>query len=349
MLGLNIKKALLVWVLSLPTPVLRLLSGGTAVYQGGRTLDPRLQFLAAMARRGPQRSLESTDTARQAIRQGVQNLKPRSEPGVTAEPYSIAGPAGEIPCRLYRPGRQDPAAPVMVYAHFGWGVVGDLESCDSFCQILARVSRGPVLSVDYRLAPEHKYPAGRDDVFAAFLHARDHAEDFGAPKGKAAIGGDSIGGAFAAALCQHLRDTGEPQPELQLLIYPVTDMASETASMTTYAGAYPIDEGSIPWFAGHYLGADDNPTDPGASPLRAKSFNGLAPAIVATAGFDPLVDQGQAYARALREAGVRTTYRCYDSLAHAFVAYTGVSPAADAACREIAGLARSAYEGPADG
>ena len=119
--------------------------------------------------------------------------------------------------------------------------------------------------------------------------------------------------------------------------------------MTTYAGAYPIDEGSIPWFAGHYLGADDNPTDPGASPLRAKSFNGLAPAIVATAGFDPLVDQGQAYARALREAGVRTTYRCYDSLAHAFVAYTGVSPAADAACREIAGLARSAYEGPADG
>ena len=210
MSGINIRKFALDRMLSLPTPVLRLFCGGASAYQGGRTLDARLQFLSVMARRGAQTEMDTPEAAREAVDLAVRRLKPRPEPGVRTESYSVAGPGGMIPCRLYRPRDQDPAAPVMVFAHCGGGVVGDLETCDAFCQILARISRGPVLSVDYRLAPEHKFQAGLEDVLAAFRHARDHAADFGAPEGQAAIGGDSAGGNFAAVICQRLKASGAP-------------------------------------------------------------------------------------------------------------------------------------------
>jgi acetyl esterase/lipase len=211
--------------------------------------------------------------------------------------------------------------------------------------MLAKAMRGPVLSVDYRLAPEHRFPAGLDDVMAAYRWARDHAARFGAPPDRAAIGGDSIGGEFAAVICQELRRLGEPQPALQLLLYPAVDAASETPSMTDYADAYPLSREIIAWFVGHYVGPDADLADPRLSPARTLDFSGLAPALIATAGFDPLVDQGEAYARRLLAAGGAVTYRCYDSLVHGFAAYTGAVPAADAACREIAGLAREMIEG----
>jgi acetyl esterase/lipase len=226
----------------------------------------------------------------------------------------------------------------------GGGVIGDLETSEAFCAILAGALRAPVISVDYRLAPEHRFPAGLDDVMAAYRSVRDNAARFGAPAGAAAIGGDSVGGNFAAVICQRLRDAGEPQPALQLLIYPAVDMASETPSMSLYANAFPLSRATMDWFMGHYLGPQDDPADPRLSPIRAKDLAGLAPAVVVTAGFDPLVDQGEAYARALRTAGSPVTYRCYDSLAHAFTSFTGAVPAADAACREIAALAREALE-----
>ncbi|HEX4712476.1 alpha/beta hydrolase, partial [Phenylobacterium sp.] len=258
---------------------------------------------------------------------------------------AIPGPAGEIPARIYRPKVQDPEAPLMVFAHMGGGVIGDLEICHAFCTILARAGRGPVLSVDYRLAPEHRFPAGLEDVLAAYRYGRDNAERFGAPLAQAAIGGDSMGGNFAAIACQELKRAGEPQPVLQLLIYPCVDVACESASMTTYADAFPLNRATMDWFMGHYMGPGDSPADPRLSPLRAKDLSGLAPAIVVTAGFDPLLDEGEAYARRLKEAGVPTVYRCYDGLAHGFTAFTGAVPCADVACREVAGLVRVGFEG----
>jgi acetyl esterase/lipase len=233
----------------------------------------------------------------------------------------------------------------MIYAHMGGGVIGGLETCHVFCTILASCARCPVLSVDYRLAPEHRFPAGLEDVLAAYRWGRDNAERFGSPAGKAAVGGDSMGGGFAAAVCQELRAAGEPQPELQLLIYPWVDVACESASMTIYADSYPLTRSLLAWFAGHYIGPQDNPDDPRLSPLEAKDFSGLAPAVVVTAGFDPLVDQGEAYARKLKAAGGHVIYRCYDALSHAFTAMTGAVPCADVACREIAGLVREGFEG----
>lgn len=332
-------------LLSLPSPLLRLLSGGGVVYRGGRTLDPRLQFLAAGSARGPAMSTLSPEEARRARAQGLVALSGPPEPGVRTEALTIPNGAGVIPARLYRPDGQDPAAPLMVFAHFGGGVIGDLETCDAFCGILAKIARCPVLSVEYRLAPEHRFPAGLEDVLAAYRWGRDNAARFGAPVGRAAIGGDSMGGNFAAIVAQELKRKGEAQPDLQLLIYPCTDVASETASMTTYAESFPLSRATMDWFMGHYMGPEANPADPRLSPVRATDLSGLAPAVVITAGFDPLVDQGEAYAKRLKEAGVPTVYRCYDSLAHGFTAFTGVVPCAEVACREIAGLVREGLEG----
>ena len=331
-------------ILSLPTPALRMLAGGGVVFQGGRTLDPRMQYLAHAARR-TQGGAFTPELLRTAAAEALRLVAGGAELGVRYEPLTIEGAQGPIPARAYRPVAQDPAAPVLVYAHFGGGVIGDLETCHVFCTILARIARCAVVSVDYRLAPEHRFPAGVDDVGAAYRWVLGKAESFGAPAGRAAIGGDSMGGAFAAVVCQDLKRAGEPQPVLQLLIYPCVDLASETSSMTIYANAYPLPTGLMQWFAAQYLGPDGDPTDPRASPIRAEDPSGLAPAIVITAGFDPLVDQGEAYARRLRDAGVPIVYRCYDSLAHAFTAFTGAVPAADVACREIAGLVREGFEG----
>jgi len=325
-------------LLSLPAPILRLMAGGGVVYKGGRTLDPRLQFLAVQARKGPPVESQTPEEARRGETTAIAALTGDLEPGVRSEAVN----AGATPARLYRPADQDPTAPLMVWAHMGGGVIGSLETSHCFCVLLARITRAPVLSVDYRLAPEHRFPAGLDDVLAAYRWARDQAAGYGA--NGVAIGGDSMGGNFAAIVCQELKRADEPQPALQLLVYPCTDAASETPSMTTYADAFPLTSGMMAWFMGHYLGPDDDPASVRLSPLREKDLTGLAPAVIATAGFDPLVDQGEAYARALNAAGVTVRYRCYDSLSHAFAAFTGAIPAADAACREIAGLVRGLYE-----
>lgn len=345
MANASVQRLILKTLLSLPAPILRLMSGGGVVFQGGRTLDPKLQFLAAAGARAPGMHTLSPAEARAASAQGLAMMAGKPEPGVAVSSLTIEGPDGPIPARAYRPQNQDPDAPLMVYAHFGGGVIGDLETCDVFCRILARIARCAVLSVDYRLAPEHRFPAGLEDVLAAYRWARANSSDFGAPAGSVAIGGDSMGGNFAAVVAQEMARTREPQPALQLLIYPAVDVASETHSMTTYAEAYPLSRATMEWFMGHYMGPDADPADPRLSPIQEKELAGLAPAVVVTAGFDPLVDQGEAYAVALKAAGVPVVYRCYDKLAHGFTAFTGAVPCADVACREIAGLVREGFEG----
>ena len=334
------------FMLSLPKPVLRMMSGAVPSHLGGRTLDPRLQFIAAMAQRNRTGGGPATPEAiRKMFSDGVAMMKPPPEPGVSTALLSIEGPAGPIPCRLYRPGDQDPDMPLIVYAHMGGGVIGDLDTCDAFCSMLSAIVRCPVISVDYRLAPEHRFPAGLEDVLAAYRYARDNAGAFGAPKGKASIGGNSMGGNFTAAICHILKVAGEPQPCLQIAIFPAVDVVNDTQSYNTYADVFPLTRDTMNWFVANYLGADANPADPRVSPLLADSLEDLAPAIVVTAGFDVLHDQGEAYAKALKAAGVPTVYRSYDCLFHGFTAYTGVSPAADTACREIAGLVREGLKG----
>lgn len=331
-------------MMKLPPGLLVKMSGGRPVQLGGRTLDPHFQFLAHGASKQPPMSSLSPQDARAASAAGLAMLDAPLPADVTAEDDTIPLADRNVPIRVYRPAGQDPNMPLMVFYHFGGGVIGDLETCHAFCGLLASVCKGPVISVDYRLAPEHKWPAGLDDAVEAYEWALKHAEDFDAPPGMAAIGGDSMGGNFAAIVAQDMKRDHKPQPVLQLLIYPATDVQSETASMRVYGETYPLSKDTMDWFMEQYVPEGADPNDPRLSPLHETNLETLAPAIVITAGFDPLVDQGKAYADRLNDAGVDTQYRCYDHLGHGFTAFMGASPAAAKACREIAHLVKDALK-----
>jgi acetyl esterase len=317
-------------LMRLPPAVLRLLAGGGVVYQGGRTLDAGFQFLAARTRSAPPLATMTPEEARRSLAQAI--ALSAGDPARGVKTTAFGG--GPIPLRAYRPERQDAGVPALVFAHGGGGVLGDLDSVDAFCSQLAAATRGPVVSADYRLAPEDRFPAGLEDFAAAFAFVRDNAARLGAPAGLAAIGGDSLGATFAAAVCQQLKRDRAIQPELQLLLYPLLDATAEHGSMATYADAFGLSRASMDWCLGHYLDPADDPADPRVSPGRASDLSGLAPAIIVAAGFDPLVDQGLSYARRLRDAGVQVDYRVHDSLVHGFAAYAGIIPAAKAACDE---------------
>ena len=330
--------------LALPTPILRALSGGAAVVRGGHTLDPRFQFLFHFAPASFSGEPGPVEEERANAARGAVLVAGDADESVWTEEFSIDGPEADLlPIRAYRPARVDPQAPLMVYAHGGGGVVGDLAISHAACSVIAAATRATVLSVDYRLAPEYRFPAGLDDFAAAWRWACDNPGRFGACPGAAAVGGDSRGANFAAVLCHEIKRTGGPQPALQLLIYPPVDMASNTDSMALYGNEVFASRARAKWAQDHYLGVDADPADRRLSPLRNPDFSGLAPAVVATAGFDVLVDQGEAYARALKAAGVEVTYRCYDALPHGFIAF-GVVPTAQAALRQIATLVRAAYD-----
>ena len=341
---MSLQSILVKTFLKLPPRWLVKISGGNPVSIGGRTLDPYLQFIAHGAAKQPPMSSLDPVAARAVSAQGLVMLGGPIEAGVKIEDLTLSAKNRQIPARLYRPKAQNPETPIMVYLHMGGGVIGDLEICHVFCSILAKVTGGPILSVDYRLAPEHKFPAGLEDCICAYEWALGNAEKYGAPAGRAAIGGDSMGGNFTAIITQEMKRVHKPLPELQLMIYPATDIKSNLPSRELYGETYPLSTQTMDWFMGHYLPAGQDAEDVRVSPAYEASLEGLPPAIIVTAGFDPLCDEGEAYAKRLEAAGVKTRFKCYDSLAHGFTAFTAVTPVADAACREIARFVADTYQ-----
>jgi acetyl esterase/lipase len=332
-------------MMALPTPVIDKIAGGGNGEQGGPVLDARVRLLANIAGRAPPIRTLGVENARRTSNDAMVLLGGRPERGVRAEAITIEGPAGPIALRAYRPKDQDPKAPVLVFAHGGGGVIGNLDTGDSLCRLLAKIARCAVLSVDYRLAPEHPFPAGLEDVLTAYRWTRTHTERFGAPPERLAIGGDSMGGNLAAVVAQTLKREGEPQPVVQVLIYPAVDMVGDYPSLTTHADAYPMDRPTMAWFLAQYLGQGADRAGPRCSPILAPDLTGLAPAVIATAGFDPLRDQGEAYADRLTAAGVAVSRRRYDTLPHGFANFIGAVPAARLACHDIAGRLKTAFEG----
>lgn len=313
----------------LPERASRLLSGGRSITIDGNTLDPALQvMLAAQRLTGLDGLVVADDVAatRTASRELTDAL---DEPGIrVAEiaPVSIPGPAGVLPARHYRPPHPPgppgggPPAPLLVFFHGGGFVFGDLESHDSACRMICRGAGVHVLAVDYRLAPEHKAPAAADDAYAAYRWARSHAEELGADPTRVAVGGDSAGGLLAAVVTRLARAAGDPLPALQWLIYPATDLRGGTRSRTLLADGFLLTKHDMDWFRQQYVdGSDLDVTDPLVSPLLAEDLSGLSPALVVTAGFDPLRDEGDLYAGRLRDAGVSVDHRRMDSMIHAFL------------------------------
>jgi acetyl esterase len=262
-----------------------------------------------------------------AGRAAVDKLSEDSEappPEVAAvDDGGFASPDGEIHFRRYRPlGAAAGVLPTLIYYHGGGFVIGNIETHDSTCRRLANKSRCQVISIDYRLAPEHPFPAPIEDGLASFRHVRDNAVSFGADPTRIAVGGDSAGGAMAAVVCQACRDAGEPMPAFQMLIYPATDSSRESRSRREFAEGYFLTRELIAWFWKAYVPAGTDLADRRLSPLLAKDVGGLPPAFVLTAGHDPLRDEGRAYADRLIDAGVKTTYVNYPGTIHGFFSLT---------------------------
>jgi acetyl esterase/lipase len=274
-------------------------------------IDPEARaYLSWMQSLGlPPLAEQGAEEARRLNRMRVPMLAGEPEPVEWVEDTCVPGPRGPIDCRIYAPVRGQ-AVPALLYLHGGGWVVGDIDSHDSVCRALARRAGCVVLSVDYRLAPEHPFPAGPDDSWAALAWVADHGAELGGDPTRLAVGGDSAGGNLAAVVAVRARDAGAPALAHQLLVYPATDLTLSHDSIDENGRGYLLTKRAMTWFTDLYLGADGNAKDPMASPLFTDDLSGLPPATVLTAGYDPLRDEGEAYATALEAAGVPvTTYR----------------------------------------
>ena len=256
----------------------------------------------------------------------------------------IPGPAGELAVRVYTPEGEAPF-PIVVYFHGGGWVVGTLDTYDPLCRALAAAIPAVVVSVDYRLAPEHRWPAAAEDAYAATLWASRHAAELGGAQHRLAVAGDSAGGNLAAVVALGARDRGGPAIAFQLLVYPVLDVAGDTASWREFADGFYLTAAGMRWYWDHYRGPADG-LAPDASPLRAAFVGGLPPALVVGASHDILRDEGEAYAARLREAGVDARAIRVPGVVHGFLRWRSVSPAADAALQESAAALRAALGPP---
>jgi acetyl esterase len=265
----------------------------------------------------------------------------RPLPMASVQELRIPGPAGELPARLYVPHGARPAPrPLLLYLHGGGWVVGSLDTHDSVHRFLAAFSGAAVLASSYRLAPEHPYPEPVEDAIAAYRWALENAERLEADPDRIGVGGDSAGGNMAAGICIAARDDGMPMPAMQLLIYPVTDARCTEPSRELFSTGFKLTAADIVEFERAYIQDPTRVDEPLASVLRAPDLSGLPPAYVATAGFDPLRDEGELYALRLRSEGVRAALRRHPGLIHTFANMTNFSRSARAAMLEAAGAVR---------
>ena len=315
--ALRIGVKVMPWI---PSWLKLLLAGGRRVTIDGNTLDTTLQLILAAQRRTRTGGLSAANdpgVARALMRNSHVVMGTHVDVPITD--LMIPGPVSPLRARHYRPALAG-AGPLLVFFHGGGFVVGDIESHDGLCRMICRDAAIHVLSVTYRLAPEHKAPAAVDDCVAAYRWAVGHADELGVDPSRIGVGGDSAGGNLAALVALRSREEGIPQPALQMLLYAVLDLSAETGSRTLFSDGFFLSKLDSDWFTDLYLGGTDVAADDQrVSPLKAADLSGLAPALVVTAGFDPLRDEGNQYAAALRSAGVTVDHRQFDALSHGFV------------------------------
>lgn len=285
------------------------------------------QLLAVMEEVGAPPTAESPVPVARAATAAFSEMQGEREEVAKVENRTVPGPAGEIPVRIYTPAGDGPFGLVVFYHGGGW-VIGDLETVDKPCRTLANRSDSVVVSVDYRLAPEHAAPAAFDDCYAATAWVADHAGELNADASKIVVSGDSAGGNLAAAVAQAARDRNGPAIAGQALIYPAVDYDWSSPSLEQNGEGYLLTRSSMQWFWAHYLGAGDPTDNPYVCPARADSLADLPPAYVGTCEYDPLRDEGEKYAAGLRDAGVQVTAKRYDGMIHGVFWLLGAVPSA---------------------
>lgn len=327
----------------LPIGLQRALLGGRQVVIDGNTLDTTLQFMLTAQRATGAGGLVASSDA-EAARLQLNRLSVHMRTGIQVDStdITIAGPAGLIPARHYRPAGSS-SAPLLVFFHGGGFVIGSLDTHDELCRLICRDAGVHVVSVDYRLAPEHPAPAAADDCYAAYSWSVLHAAELGADPARVAVGGDSAGANLAAVVSLLARAAGAAPPVLQLLIYPVTDLVNDTRSKVLFADGFFLRKADMDWCRACYLnGSALSASDPRVSPLLADDLAGLPPALVLTGGFDPLRDEGAAYAEALAAAGVPVDHRRHGSLVHGFANFFPLGGDSATATAEMISALRAA-------
>ncbi len=298
-----------------------------------------------LAERSSRPLLESLEPPAARVQYGEMVAAVCGDPptGAVTRDGTIPGPAGEIPMRLYRPGDLEEPLPVLIYFHGGGFVIGSPDTHDIPCRRLSLGGACLVVSVDYRLAPEHPFPAAVDDAWAATRWVVAHATDLGGDPTRVAVGGDSAGGNLSAIVCHLAKRDGAPELVYQLLIYPGTDLTCGLGSHESLGEGYRLTTQLLDWFMEHYFGQGGDRRQLTASPLFADDFTELPPALVLTAGYDPLKDEGRAYADKLRGAGVETEFVEYGGMIHGFITMGGFLDATDEALGVCAAALRGAF------
>lgn len=322
----------------LPKAVLRRRHGEPPTIDG-YTLDLQVHAYAELVKAAQAREGDgevTPDAIREAFTVMVDIGSAEPVAAVSVHDRTIPGPAGDLPVRLYHPAKTSGRADAIVWFHQGGGVIGDLDTDHTLCTMLAESCQAVVVSVDYRLAPEHPFPADVVDSMAAYQWVIDHADGLGVDPARVAVGGTSQGGKISAVVCQQRRRDGLAAPLAQLLLYPGLDATWEGGSRESMAEAWPLGETTLQFFA--LMGGIDERAaiDRRASPGLEENLAGQPPALVVTAGFDPLRSQGDEYAQRLADAGVTVVHRCEDALSHSFTIMGAVSKAAEAATERIA-------------
>lgn len=317
---------------------------GAPVQLDGQTLDVQTQMMLAAAKLAGVKDQDDVGRARRAMDRDIEAVAPPLVPMKRERDFRVdIGGGVLLPARLYVPKTAATEPPLLLFFHGGGFVCGSIRSHDAGVRELAHESGVAMLSLEYRLAPEHKAPTGPEDGFRALEWARANAASLGVDGRRIGVGGDSAGGNLSAVVSHMCRERQVPQPWVQLLIYPAVDLTCSAESHRTFAKGFFLEEQRIEWYLHHYVSNDAERTAPHVSPIFENTFRGLAPAIVVTAGFDPLRDEGAAYADKLREADVSTVYRCERGLIHGFFNMTGVVREARAAQLRMAEDLRRAF------
>ncbi len=330
---------------SVPTGLFNLLYVGRRIKKDGQILNSKAQFLCKLV---DKQSVPIEDETIEGAREQIENLATLlsgdEAPVDTVEDFGIPGPGGEIPVRLYKPVDTPSPSPVLIGFHGGGFVRGSINSHDGLFRRLANYGGFSVLSVGYRLAPEHKFPAAVDDAYAVLRWVQEHGAEKGLDSSKIAIGGDSSGGNLAAVAVQDAKKQGTPLPLFQLLIYPTTDANFTAPSHTLFASGFFLTSEKMNWYRDHYLNTAEDRNHERASPGLAEDLTDLPPALIITAGFDPLRDEAEEYAGRLKEAGVPVGVIRHEGMVHGFMSLTGLLPEAEEALQTAAATVKSVLE-----
>jgi len=309
------------------------------------TLDPQAKWVLDIAIEAKVTPLDemSANDAKTTYEERAQKLCVKNVPIGNSQDFSITGPNGDIPLRLYTPTDASDNLPVVVFFHGGGWVIGSRDSHDSLCRQISNQGNFIVLSADYRMGPEAPFPAAPTDCYAAYQWSLANIQKYGGNPEKIAVAGDSAGGNLSAVVCLMARNANITAPCFQWLIYPATNMNMETSSHKDFAEGYFLTTTLMEWFQGHYLESAEDKNDWRASPLLAEDLSNLPPALIQTAGFDPLKQEGIAYGAALTAAGGRSNHTDYPGMIHGFINWGGVIDAAKVATTEGVEALKTAF------